>query len=317
VAGLVIVAVSVAVTVVVLRSSSGGDSKGSTAGAASGIASADDTGPVTVITEDPSCAPWTPIINALAVTEQNGWDKRDPAVPASDWRSEQRAQFEAVGAAMRHAADQTVALAKLTPHRVMRELYEQTIAYWRAYAKRISDYAANDDHLALVTTTATAAIGAICDAITYGSAGARGPLVAAPAPPTRVAPLGNPAEPRRFLTTGNPICKGWEAMVPEFDAAIADWQKTDSNIPASQWSPEQKALNDAVVPVMTSLADKKQGLGRRSGNPVLEDFAELSAQYTRAYVQGIPTYVPADEYLNQSASYTTGAINQACKAAGG
>ncbi len=41
---------------------------------------------------------------------------------------------------MRNAADQTVALAKLTPHRVMRELYQQFIAYARAYSDAIATY---------------------------------------------------------------------------------------------------------------------------------------------------------------------------------
>jgi hypothetical protein len=318
VAALVIVAVSVAVTVVVLHSNSGGNSKGSTTStAAPGIASANDNGPVTVITEDPSCAPWTPIINTLAASQQNGWDKRDPSIPASAWSPEQRAQSEAVGAAIRHAADQTVALAKLTPHRVMRELYEQTIAYWYAYVDRIPNYAANDNHLVLVTTGATAAIGAICNAITYGSAAARGPLVAAPASPTQTAPpAADLSKPQRFLSASNPICTDWEAEVSEFNAATAEWQKTDSSVPASQWSPEQKALNDAVGPVMSSFADKREQLGRRSSNPTLEDFAVLSAQYVRAYVLAIPTYVVADQYLNQTASYSSGVIRQACQAVG-
>ncbi len=45
--------------------------------------------------------------------------------------------YEAVGKAMRNAADQTVNLVKVTPHRVMRELYEQFIAYARAFTDNI------------------------------------------------------------------------------------------------------------------------------------------------------------------------------------
>jgi hypothetical protein len=315
-----VVAVAVAVTVVVLHSNSGGNSKGSTTsttGTASGIASANDNGPVTVITNDPSCAPWNPVETTLAATEQqNGWDKRDPSIPASAWSPEQRAQFQAVGTAMRNAADQLVALAKLTPHRVMRELYEQTIAYMRAYADRIPDYTPNDDPLARVEATASSAIGQICGAIAYDSAAARGPLIAAPAPPTQTSSPVDPAKPQRFLTANNSICPDWKAAAADYDAASAEWQKTDPNTPASQWSPEQKALNDAVGPVMSSFADKKEQLGRRSGNPTLEDFAVLSAEYNRAYVQALPTYVRADGYLNDTASYSSGVIATACEAVG-
>lgn len=313
-----IVAVAAVLIVVVLHSNSGGNSKGSTTSpAASDIASANDKGPVTVITEDPSCAPWAPVNNTLAEIEQrNGWDKRDPSIPASAWSPEQRAQFQAVGTAMRRAADQTVALAKLTPHRVMRELYEQSIAYEHAYADSIKDYTPNDDYLARTETAAGAAVLSICNAITYGSAAARGPLIAAPAPPTQVSVPGDLAKPQRFLAVANPICKDWEAEISKFNAATAEWQKTDSNVPASQWSPKDKALNDAVAPIMTSFADKKEQLGRRSGNPTLEDFAVLSAQYGHAYVEGIATYVPADDYLNQTASYSSGTIRAACRAVG-
>ena len=43
---------------------------------------------------------------------------------------------------MRNAADQTVNLVKMTPHRVMRELYEQFIAYARAFADAVPTYTA-------------------------------------------------------------------------------------------------------------------------------------------------------------------------------
>lgn len=67
---------------------------------------------------------------------------------------------------------------------------------------------------------------------------------------------------------------------------------------------------------MSSFADKKEQLGRRSGNPTLEDFAVLSAEYNRAYVQALPTYVRADGYLNDTASYSSGVIATACEAVG-
>ena len=98
------------------------------------MASADDKGPANIITEDPSCAAWTPINQTFVEIQKKGWDERDPSIPATDWTPEQRAQYDEVGRAMRAAADQTVPLAKLTPHRVMRELYEQFIAYARAYS---------------------------------------------------------------------------------------------------------------------------------------------------------------------------------------
>lgn len=313
-----VIAVAAAVIVIVLHSGSGGSTQGSsTSASASGIASANDTGPVTVITEDPSCAPWTPIINTLTEsTQQNGWDKRDASIPASAWSPEQRTQYQAAGAAMLRAADQAVALAKLTPHRVMRELYEQSIAYWHAYSDSIANYTPIDDYLARVTTAAADAVGAICNAINYGSAAARGPLIPAAGHPTQPQLPSDPAKPARFLGTGNSICTDWVSDLSAYSAATTEWEKTDANIPASQWSPEQKALNDAVGPIMTTYADKFEQLGRRSANPTLEDFAVLSGQYTRAYVRGISSYVPSDQYLDSASSYSSGVVRAACQAVG-
>jgi hypothetical protein len=122
------------------------------------------------------------VLNTLACRQDNGWLQRGPAIPANAWAPEQRAQHEAVGQAMRSAADQTVPLAKLTMHRVMRELYEQFIVYARAYVDRIATYTAPDDNLASIANSASGALGGICTAATNGSAAARGPLVALAAP---------------------------------------------------------------------------------------------------------------------------------------
>ena len=155
-----------------------GDGSGPTVNAGAGFnskfASANDTGPITIITEDPSCAAWTPIANTLAdASKRNGWDQRDPSIPANVWSPEQRTQYQEVGNAMRAAADQTEPLAKLTTHRAMRQLYEQFIAYGRAYADAIPSYTPKDDLLARTASTATAALNNICSAITFGSAAAR------------------------------------------------------------------------------------------------------------------------------------------------
>jgi hypothetical protein len=79
----------VAVTISVTK---GGDDDGPTpTGETFGLASADDKGPANIITEDPSCAAWTPIAQTFIDKERAaGWNERDPSVGASAWTSEQR-----------------------------------------------------------------------------------------------------------------------------------------------------------------------------------------------------------------------------------
>jgi hypothetical protein len=76
------------------------------------------------------------------------------------------------------------------------------------------------------------------------------------------------------------------------------------------------AVNDAVAEVMLRYSNTIEEFGRRSDNPVLEDFATLSAQYRRAYVQAIPSYSSADNYLSEVAAQLVFTVNRACAAAG-
>lgn len=283
----------------------------------SAIASANDTGPVAVITEDPSCAAWTSINNALATNGEGLWNDRDRSVPASQWTRKQRAQFLAAAQSMRSAAAQTVGLVKLTPHRVMRELYEQFIVYARAYAKRVPKYTPADNNLAGTANSASSALGAICAAIADGSAAARGPMVPPVAAPSHIAPPGNPSNPQPFLASLNPVCADWRSALDQFAGQTAEWQKIDPNIPAILWNQGQKATNYAAASAMNTYASKLEQLGRRSGNPTLQDFAELSAQYRRAFVLAIPTYAPTDNHLANAANYASTTVLGACTSAGG
>ena len=69
-------------------------------------------------------------------------------------------------------------------------------------------------------------------------------------PPSQVAPTGNPADPQRFLTTANPICSEWKAATDQFNVDTIEWQKIDPAIPASQWTDQQRNINDTVAEVM-------------------------------------------------------------------
>jgi hypothetical protein len=320
VALLAVIGVTVAVTLSVTGGGSGENPPTTSPTSGNGgnfeIASANDKGPATVITEDPTCAPSQPILDALEGQARNGWDARDPSIPASAWTPAIRAQYEAVGQAMRRAADQLVQMARLTPHRVMRELFEQYIAYSRAYADRIPTYTPPDDQLALASTSALNAVAQICAASRYGSASARGALVPAPPAPSQITPPGDPANPQRFLTSPNSVCAVWIAASTQLQSDTAAWAAIHSDIPASQWTPDQRAVNDAVAPVMAAFADKLQALGEQSSNPILQDFATLSAQYRRAYVQSLPSYTPSDNYLASAAIMLSGVVDAGCRGAG-
>ncbi|MBS1693726.1 MAG: hypothetical protein JST91_16045 [Actinobacteria bacterium] len=319
VALLLVIAISVGATLLFTRDGGGGNpptASPPTSGPTSEIASADDTGPVAIITEDPTCDAWTPIVTTLSRNEANGWDKRDPSIPRSSWSPEQRRQYREVGKAMTEAASQIEPLITATPHRVMRELYGQTIAYLRAYANSVASYTPIDDNLAVFTNTSAAAINSICSAKSSRAAAARAPLISAAAEPKHVATIENPTDPQRFLPSGNPACAGWISATDRFNSETADWQKLDPTSPSSDWTVEQRDINEAAAPIMLAFADQTELLGRESGNPIWADFADLSAQYRRALVASLPNYVPADNHLNNAAAHLVFVVKAACQASG-
>ncbi|MBX7449079.1 hypothetical protein GR927_13865 [Mycolicibacterium sp. 3033] len=272
---------------------------------------------VAIITSEPTCGEWNIINDALAAAENSGWGDRDPSLPASAWRPDQLAQFRAVGVAMRTAADQAVPLARRTPNRMVGALYEQFTAYARAYADRIPVLEAGDDHLARVTVGLTGAISSICNAIAYGSAESRANLVNDNG--SLQAPYidRDPDSASMFLTSDNAVCPQISDTIKSFSDATAAWRNIDPSIPSSNWSADQKKVNDDVIPVMSSFAESFKKLGDRSGNPRLDAFATLAAVYRQAFASAIPTYLPPDNFLNEVAAGLAGAINEACYAIGG
>jgi hypothetical protein len=313
---LLVIALAVTVTVLVVRPDSDGPSTPPTNGADSEFASANDTGPVNIITEDPTCDAWGRVVRTYAdKTRAVAWEKRDPSAPASSWTPEQRSMYESVGDAMEEAGDQARDLSKLTPNRVMRELYQQFIAYGAAFKAQIPTYIADDDSSAVVTDSVATAISHICSAIQYRSAQAVAPLVAEEDGPSAPPPLGDSGNPPRFLTAKLPVCSDWSNSSAKVDEDLRAWLAIDPKIAATDWTPEQKAINDSAAAVMANNASELAEMGRSSGNAVFEDFAVLAAQYERATVKAIPNYTSADGFLSQASTYLVRTVNWACKAA--
>src|SRR5882757_1805427 len=86
---LVVVALAVAITVLVMRPSGGGHTPTPTNGN-SDFASANDTGPVNIIAEDPTCEAWVRVAREYSdKAKAVNWQDHDVTVPASAWTSEQ------------------------------------------------------------------------------------------------------------------------------------------------------------------------------------------------------------------------------------
>lgn len=279
------------------------------------IASAADVGPVGIITSDATCESWREVQSTMDSAQSNGWDERNPAVPGAAWTPAQRQQYEQVGAAMRTTSDKAVSLARQTPNRVMRELYEAYTAYGRAYASALADYQPAQDFLANAAIAALQSISEICAAADDGSALSRGPAVPPAAPPTAPAPPADPANPERFLPQSGPTCARWVPAEAALAAQTQAWVDLDSDVPPAQWTPGQRALLSGAGAAFSQSSATLESDGRVSGNPVFEDFATTAAQYFRAFAAAVPTYAAADRNLGMVGLRLDTLISTACQAA--
>ncbi|CDP87775.1 MULTISPECIES: hypothetical protein [Mycolicibacterium] len=310
------IALAVVITVLVVRPAGGDRQQSDTANGASEFASANDTGPANIITEDPTCEAWGKVSDGLdaAVPE---WNDQDYSLPAENWTPDQRAVFEREGAALANAITDVTNLAKQTPHRVMRELYGQLDAYAQGVIDSIPTYSLTDNNIVATYNQFFSTLNRVCDAIYFRAAKQTAPLIPAPVPPGNVKASDQSAMSAldRFISHNNGGCADWTTATEHFDKATEAWRGIDSKFSAEQWTPEQSSVMAAVGPVMTTYADDMERIGRQSGNAMWEDFAVMAAQYMRGYVQSIPTYKVNSGYLASVSTRLANAIYWACKAA--
>jgi hypothetical protein len=312
VAALLVIAITVGVTLFFTRGSGGG---GSATPTASDIASANDTGPVAIITFEPTCPAWISASKSLAQVQQNGWGDRDAKIPASNWTAEQRSQYEAVAKSLRQAADQTVTFARQTPNRVMRELYGQFVVYSRMYADSIPQYTAPDDSMALASVAASIALDAVCNSITYGSAVARSNLAPTPNPPSNTSVPADLANPPPLMSRPDPECGSVTKLGNTLVSDLTEWSQQDPSLHATQWTSEQQAASKVAATAMTNFADGMEAAATGSSDSTFQDLTNFASIYSRAYVKALPTYVPADNLLFVAGTRVNNVLISACEVA--
>ena len=307
VALLVTIGVSVAATLYVTGRRDGRGTTTSASSTPNDIASANDTGPVSIITDEPTCDEWVGINNDLARVEANGWSaERSSYGAASDWTPKQREEADAVVEALHRASRQMMSLAKMTPHRVVREMYEQFVVFGRAYRSSLPHYSQRDNYLADTYVNLGSALLGMCNSITLGSTN----RLVAPAlrqPPTSLATPMNSEEARRFIAGKNLVCSDWVQRERQFIADNLAWATLDANIPASQWTAYERSVQLAALPLFDALAKSMEEKGSRSGDPAFADLAMLGSVYLQTYVSVGEGYIGSDSWL----SYTGLRINNA------
>jgi hypothetical protein len=135
--------------------------------------------------------------------------------------------------------------------------------------------------------------------------------VPAAAAPTVTVAAAAPLD-RAIPNTPDPVCAEWAPLANLYSAKLAEWAKTDSNIPATAWTPEQLAVNLAAIPVLRSNAADMNRLAAKASDPFLASLMHAQATYSEAFISRIPTYQPSDLQLWQASVDMSGAVQAAC-----
>ncbi|CAN3131903.1 hypothetical protein ACNUDN_29325 [Mycobacterium sp. smrl_JER01] len=162
----------------------------------------------------------------------------------------------------------------------------------------------------------TAAIALLIGGVIGGliGSGNRNTTTAAPAPVTITATAPTQELPG-VPATIDPVCDEWGALNDRYRAERADWVQTDANVPASQWTAEQRRTSLAVIPVLRSEVVDLQRLADKTEDPALRTLLGLSASYQEAFTERLPNYVPSTDKALWSASTDFGnAVNSYCNA---
>lgn len=189
-----------------------------------------------------------------------------------------------------------------------------------------TDVAAADKHparpssrgkwIALATGAVAALLIAGLIAAAIGATTSHHDQASRPAPAPQTITVTEPLTPA-IPTTPDPVCAEWSHLNDDYRAKRGDWVKTDPDIPAGQWSAEQRTLSKAVIPVMKAEAADMRRLADKAADPVLRTMLRMEALYMDAYASRLPTYSPPeDQRLWVAATDFGNAANSMCYAIG-
>jgi len=226
--------------------------------AATGTAVPPTTDAITAVVGDPTCGTMEEIDRELDAAA------RDFPIAAmyssAEWSPEQRDAVNRTATATRAAADRIIPYLGQTPNRLVRQLYEQYIAYNRAFAASVPNYVPSVSGYFYAGRMIAFAVIGICRVVKNGKpdvyAAQIAPVDIGQPPP---APPADPANAPLMLTAPLPNCPQWRPALP---TSLSSELRSD------------RAKGDDYAEVIL-------GLGRESGNALVYDFAGYAAYYLR------------------------------------
>ncbi len=256
---------------------------------------------------DPVCDEWGAATAELSSREKK-WLTLDRDIPAAEWTPEQREIYVSVGEAMTTAADNFESMLPKARSVVLQELIAQTIVYMRAYVQRIPKYVESDYFINGVAFNFLSAVTYMCNAGTllhFPDAGGNASPSSAPEPAALTPFMSNEKD---------PACEELLEVLRRQRKYLSGWVSADTRIPAEQWTPAQRALNNAAREVILRDIKEMRALAEVAESAIMADLLVTRADYMQAFADAIPTYKPNDEYLWSTIASIGGGLEAACEA---
>jgi hypothetical protein len=138
-----------------------------------------------------------------------------------------------------------------------------------------------------------------------------------PVPAEVIAPaaMDEPnAKPARAFAAAkpDPVCAQWQRASAGYDGRQQAWVKTDHRVPAARWSPKQRSVTMAVVPVMREEAAELRRLADKASDPLLTGLLRTQSRYVDNYATELPKFEPADHANWTAATAMGGAVKAVC-----
>ncbi|MDH6193966.1 hypothetical protein M2272_000587 [Mycobacterium frederiksbergense] len=188
----------------------------------------------------------------------------------------------------------------------------------RLYTKRMRSWKAVG-----ATTAAALLIGGVAAVALSGRDDAQAVAVPAPTntanaakpvPAEAVAPaaIEAPAALAFASALPDPICVQWQRASAGYDAKQQAWAKSDPRVPAARWSPKQRDVTMAVIPVMREEAAELRSLADKAKDPLLAGLLRGQSRYVENYAARLPKFQPGDQVNWTAATALGGAVKAIC-----
>ncbi|OCB51712.1 hypothetical protein A5722_30745 [Mycobacterium vulneris] len=110
----------------------------------------------------------------------------------------------------------------------------------------------------------------------------------------------------------DPVCAQWQRVSAGYDGKQQAWAKTDHRVAVARWSPKQRSVTMAVIPVMRQEAVDLRRLADESSDPLLTGLLRAQSRYVDNYAAKLPKFQPADHAGWTAATALDGAVKAVC-----